>query len=217
MTRWTSLAGRALAASIVAPLIVAALTLAAFVGGGVGAAYGQAFTGLAPADPVPAAAELRPGLGVKYLIQKFDSLREIEDMATWSKPSEGAPLPMLDYNVGRGAVLSNHNEDLVGAFIDGFIKLEQMGTYFFAVQHNDGVRLTLGGQQLYEDGLVAPDRFSPNLEVMIDNPGWYAISLLYYEKRNTSTLELYWQPPGAEEFVFVPAEAFKHLPADPAN
>ena len=120
MTRWTSLAGRALAASIVAPLIVAALTLAAFVGGGVGAAYGQAFTGLAPADPVPAAAELRPGLGMKYLIQKFDSLREIEDMATWSKPSEGAPLPMLDYNVGRGAVLSNHNEDLVGAFIDGF-------------------------------------------------------------------------------------------------
>ena len=49
---------------------------------------------------------------------------------------------------------------------------------------------------------------------MIDKPGWYPISLLYFEKRNTSTLELYWQPPGTDEFVFVPAEAFAHLPAD---
>ena len=194
----------------------AALALAASLSALGGAAHGQAVTGLDAADPQPAASDLKAGLGVKYLIEKFDSLDEIEDMATWSKPSAGEPLPMLNYNVGQGAVLSNHNKDLVGAFIDGFIRLEA-GTYFFAVQHNDGVRLTLGGQQLYEDGLVAPDRFSPNLEVAIDTAGWYAISLLYFEKRNTSTLELYWQPPGTDAFVFVPAEAFAHLPADKAS
>lgn len=193
--------------------ICAALALVALLSGAAPPAYGQALAGLDAADPQPAAGDLKPGLGVKYLIEKFDSLREIEDMATWSKPSVGEPLPMLNYNVGEGAVLSNHNKDLVGAFTDGFIRLEA-GTYFFAVQHNDGVRITLGGQELYEDGLVAPDRFSPNLEVVIDKPGWYPISLLYFEKRNTSTLELYWQPPGTDEFVFVPAEAFAHLPAD---
>ncbi len=190
---------------------LAALALAALLGGFAGVASGQPFTGLAPADPQPAAADLKPGLGVKYLIEKFDSLREIEEMATWSKPQAGEPLPRLNYHVGEGAVLSNHNTDLVGAFIDGFIRLEA-GTYLFSVQHNDGVRLILAGQEIYEDGEVAPDRFSPNLEVTIDKPGWYALSLLYYEKRNTSTLELYWQPPGTDEFVFVPGEAFAHLP-----
>ncbi len=196
------------------PAVVITLMAAVLLWEGTTAARAQAVTGLMPADPQPGIEALKPGLGVKSLISKFNSLWEIEEMATWSKPQPGEPLPMLNYNVGTDAVLSNHNVDLVGAFIDGFIRFEQAGTYLLAVQHNDGVRLTISGEQIYEDGIVAPDRFSPNLEVQIETPGWYPIALLYYEKKNTSTLELYWQPPGAEEFVFVPAEAFAHLPEE---
>ena len=169
------------------PAVVITLMAAVLLWEGTTAARAQAVTGLMPADPQPGIEALKPGLGVKSLISKFNSLWEIEEVATWSKPQPGEPLPMLNYNVGTDAVLSNHNVDLVGAFI---------------------------GEQIYEDGIVAPDRFSPNLEVQIETPGWYPIALLYYEKKNTSTLELYWQPPGAEEFVFVPAEAFAHLPEE---
>lgn len=154
-----------------------------------------------------------PGLGVQYFRGwKFDSIREILELKDWKKPRVGEPLPMLNYNVGPGDVLTTKSHDLVGAFIDGYIKFDQAGLYLLAVQHNDGVRLSLGGQEIYEDPIVASDRFSPNLEVQIDQPGWYEISLIYYEKKGTSTLELYWQAPGTDEFEFVPAEAFRHTP-----
>jgi len=38
--------------------------------------------------------------------------------------------------------------------------------------------------------------------------------VIYYEKKSTSTLELYWQPPGAGSFEFVPAAAFGHIPGE---
>ena len=192
---------------------IGAMIAAAAAAGFAADAGAQPVTGLTPAE----ASQIdgaKPGLGVRYLFAKFNGIDEIEEMATWSKPKVGTPLPMLNYNVGPGAVLSTTAKDLVGAFIDGYIRFEQTGTFIISVQYNDGVRLSIGGKQIYEDPIVAPDRFSPNLEVQIDEAGWYPISLIYYEKKSTSTLELYWQLPGAEEFVFVPASAFSHTPLE---
>lgn len=36
--------------------------------------------------------------------------------------------------------------------------------------------------------------------------------MVYFEKRNTATLELYWQGPDDDDFKFVPAENFAHDP-----
>ncbi len=38
--------------------------------------------------------------------------------------------------------------------------------------------------------------------------------MLYFQRKGTATLELYWKPPGQEDadFVLVPAEAFAHIP-----
>lgn len=193
-------------------ILLGAAILAAAIGG-FAAAEAQPVTGLVRAE-ANQLADAEPGLGVRYLIAKFNGISEIEQMATWKEPKAGAPLPMLNYNVGQGPVLSNRNKDLVGAFIDGYIRFEQTGTFILSVNYNDGVRLSIGGKEIFEDPFVAPDRFSPNLEVQIDEPGWYPISLIYYEKKNTSTLELYWRPPGREEFEFVPASAFSHVPLE---
>lgn len=191
--------------------LIGGAVLAATLTGFAAAGSAEPVTGLTLAAPNETAG-LEAGLGVRYLIAKFDSIREIERMATWKEPKVGTALPMLNYNVGPGSVLTTKATDLVGAFIDGFIKFDKPGTFLLAVQHNDGVRLSIGGQEIYDYPIVTPDIFSPNLEVRIDEPGWYPISLIYFEKRNTSTLELYWQPPGADEFEFVPAEAFAHVP-----
>ena len=191
--------------------LIGGAVLAAALTGFPMAGSAEPATGLAQADPKDT-ARLKAGLGVRYLIAKFDSIREVEAMATWKEPRVGIPIPMLDYNVGPDSVLTTKATDLVGAFIDGFIKFDKPGIYLLAVQHNDGVRLSIGGQEIYDYPIVTPDNFSPNLEVRIDQAGWYPISLIYFEKRNTSTLELYWQPPGSDEFKFVPAEAFAHVP-----
>ena len=122
----------------------------------------------------------------------------------------GEPLEMLDWNTGDGPVLTHANDDGIGARITGFINFEKAGDYMMAIQSNDGVRLSIGGQLVIDDPDVHGDRFSPNVTLQVPRAGWYPLYLLYFERKGTSTLELYWQPPGAEGFDFVPGEAFAH-------
>lgn len=190
---------------------------AALAGLLIGALAGRALAAPAPADPQPADSALRPGLAVDYYYEYYRQVRELIDWMGYKDPEPGEPLPQLNYRVGTGRVLTSQADDGVGAHIRGFIRLDQLGTYSFALRSNDGVRLSIGGEQILEDPDVHSDRYTVPEDVVVETPGWYAIELLYFERRNTSTLELYWLRPGEAEdkgMSLVPAEAFAHLPAD---
>jgi hypothetical protein len=170
-------------------------------------------TGLLKADPQPAAESLKPGLSVTYYHGVFNSTREIPEWAKYKKGTKGEPLKLLDYFVGDGQVLTSDRSDEVGADIRGYIRFAEAGTYTMAMQSNDGVDLTIGGKTIVKDTEVHADRFSDLVPVVITEPGWYPLHLWYFEKRQTSTLELHWKPPnGSANMDFVPAEAFAHLP-----
>jgi len=148
------------------------------------------------------------------VIDRSTHIDEVINAGGRMKNVPGDPLPILNYAVRAGAVLTNHNDDLVGAFIQGYIKIDKPGTYMFSVQHNDGVSLWISDPMIYDSPFVAPDLFSPNLEVVADKAGWHTIRVVYYEKKGPTTLELYWQPPGAGSFEFVPATAFGRIPGE---
>ncbi|NQV59832.1 MAG: hypothetical protein HQ502_09195 [Alphaproteobacteria bacterium] len=168
----------------------------------------QAVVGnLALAAPQPGPDARSPGLAVEYIRL---SARHVDDVESAGKGIPGEPLEMLDWNVGDGPVLTHADDDGIGARITGFINFPKAGDYLMAMQSNDGVRLFIGGQLVVEDPGVHGDRFSPNVTVQVRQAGWYPLYLLYFERKGTSTLELYWQPPGTEGFDFVPAEAFAH-------
>jgi len=170
-------------------------------------------TDLARAEPQPAAADLQPGLSVTYYHAEFNSTREIPEWAKYKKGFKGKPVLLLDYFVGDGEVLTSGLVDEVGADIRGYIRFAEAGTYIMAMHSNDGVDLTIGGKTIVKDTDVHADRYSDLVPVVITKPGWYPLQLWYFEKRNTSTLELYWKPPtGSPKMGFVPAEAFAHLP-----
>lgn len=175
---------------------------------------GAAITGLKPADPQPASGKLTPGLAVKYHYAIFNTIEGMIMRTGGAETAEpGQPLKQLNYKTGFGSVLSSGRQDGVAAFIDGFIKFDKPGTYTFKVQSNDGVELKIGGEMIFTDPEVHPDTFSEPLPVEISSAGWYPISVIYFEKRNTSTLQLYWKTPGqAGDFAFVPAEAFAFTP-----
>ena len=81
-----------------------------------------------------------------------------------------------------------------------------------ALESNDGVRLEIGGRQIFFDPSVHADRFLQPVSVDIETPGWYPLSILYFEKRNTATLQLFWTNPSEEGGLkLVPADAFAHL------
>ena len=165
---------------------------------------------VAPADPQPDAAALKDGLAVRYYFSKFN---HIDNLAAWMKSDdgiEGDPLPNLDYQMGAGNVLSTTSADLVGAHITGFIEFPEPGTYELKVISNDGVRVTLSGEMIFEDPEIHPDTASPPLVVQIEEPGWYPLDILYFEKKGSAALKLQWKQPGASGFTAVPATAFKH-------
>lgn len=179
-------------------------------------AFTAAANSLQRLEPQPAADALRQGLSVVYHFNFFRHVREIEE---WKKYREGTPGPVisqLDYNVGQGNVLTSGKDEGVGAEISGLIHLEKPGTYAFAVQSNDGVRVEIGGLTVIEDPDVHADRFSEIVQVEVAEPGWYALDILYFERKNTATLELYWQPPGVGPgtMPLVPAEVLAHLKAE---
>ena len=181
------------------------------------ASFAGAATALAgePAllDPQPAADALKPGLAVRYYRAMFQDVDELVSHMASHEGRIGDPLPSLDYNVGYEAVLTSGAENGVGASITGLIRLDKPGAYSFLAQTNDGFRLHIGGQQVLEDPDVHKDRYTEIAKLTIVQPGWYALSVLYFERKVTSTLELYWKQPGDEagRMLLVPADVYAHL------
>ena len=165
---------------------------------------------MAPVAPAPAPAALADGLAVDYYFEVFNSIDDLLDWMDSAKPKAGPPLPRLDYKVGFAKVLTADSSNFVGAHIQGLIHLARAGEYAFEVTSNDGVRIDIGGEPFFEDPEVHPDTTSDPIRLKIETPGWYALEILYFEKKNTSTLILKWRPPGAGGFELVPASAFKH-------
>ncbi len=186
---------------------------AALVAGMPGAIAGGTISGLAPAKPQPNPAALKPGLAVTYYYGLVRHVDELATIAKYSKGNVGPPIPQLNYKVGQGNVLTSKFDNGVGAFIEGLINFPEAGTYVLKVHSNDGVKLEIGGKLIHMDPGVHVDTFSDPIPVEIDAAGWYPLSLIYFERKSTSTLELYWSGPGgAKAADFVPADAFAHLP-----
>ncbi len=172
----------------------------------------ETISGLTPLAAEPDPAEIKPGLAVKYYFSMFRRVHEIKEWAKYKDGKLGEPLRMLNYHTGAGEVLTSGSDDGVGADIGGMIHFAEAGDWVLAMQSNDGVRLEIGGKLIVNDPTVHADRYSELITVQIAEPGWYPLSLWYFERKNTSTLELYWLKPGEEgRLSFVPAEALAHV------
>jgi hypothetical protein len=157
------------------------------------------------ANPQPKDDQLVPGLAVGYSYGYVQSLREVRTPGS----RDGEPLKQLNH-AGEGNVLTTTHVEGVQADIEGFIKLDAPGTYTFTVMSNDGVRVTLGGKKILEDDFVHSDRMSKPAEVKVTEPGWYKLNVLYFQRKGSYALELYWtKPDGTQEVV--PPEAYARL------
>lgn len=176
------------------------------------AQFAEEVSGLRPASPQPGDGALQPGLLPTYYFHIFNFVIEIPEYARDAPGVEGEPIPRLDYLVGSGPVLTSARRDGVGADINGFIRFDEPGLYRFAARSNDGVRVEIGERLVISDPTVHADRFSPIVPVLVDEAGWYPIRVLYFEKRNTSTLQLFWLPPDSKRgLTFVPGGHFAHV------
>jgi len=169
-----------------------------------------------PLSPQPADGDLKPGIAVEY----YYGFRGRHTNAAWAlvdatNGDPGDPIPMLDYNVGNEPMLTNTRNKFLVAHMKGAMHFKEPGTYKFTALTNDGFELNIGGAFILEDPDVHFDRWSDIVSVEIPEAGWYDLEMLYFNRKGTETLELYWRPPwdtSEGDMQFVPAEVFAHLP-----
>jgi hypothetical protein len=164
-----------------------------------------------PIAPQPSDAALRPGLQPRYFYGDFDHVDRVPTApAEVAKGAVGKPVANLAAGSNTGRLWEAQSDTQYGVHFSGLIKL-QTGEYQFAVKSNDGVRVVLDQTRILEDPTAHPDRFTPPTRVAIAKPGWYRLTVQYFQRRGGAALELHWQPPGAAALSIVPAEALAHL------
>ncbi len=165
---------------------------------------------LTPAAPQPAAAALKPGLAVKYAYGSVESLEAAEGWrgeARLGKPLEG--FVYGDTNGVDYALTSGSNIEVI-AFIEGYLHFKA-GVHELEFQSNDGLRVFVAGNQIYEhDGKHACKTLGA-IQVKAPKTGWYAMRALYFQKKGTACLDLSMRAPGGE-WDWTAPEMYGHIP-----
>jgi hypothetical protein len=175
-----------------------------------GAAWAQAVT-LTPASPQPKAGQLAPGLAVKYAFRnRGRSLSEAKS-ALKSKSEPGKPIAGLIYeDEPQGSfVLTSGRTELVAAAISGYIKFEKAGSYVLDFLTNDGLEISIGGQQVGLYDGVHSCGYAGEIEVSVPKAGFYALEATYFQRKGTACLMMEWGP-DSDGLELVPASAFFH-------
>jgi hypothetical protein len=172
-------------------------------------------SGLKPAAPSPNAASLKPGLAVFYVLKLFRNIDEMPPMDRARKIGRpvgrpGAPVLQLNHQFDKGVVFDSGQTRGVGVYMNGYIRFSRPGRYIITAQSNDGIRIFIDNQMIINDPDVHGDRYSNRGIFEIKEPGWYDIAMQYFQRKGTAMLKLYWQVPGSNDRVIVPAEVFAH-------
>lgn len=192
--------------------------------------YGSATTESKPAEPSPPApvtvdpalrsneSGLKPGLSVSYFRDIF--VRHIDKLIAHAADEPGQPGPpigQLNHQFERNPLFDSGSNRGVGMRMEGYLHFDIPGTYALQALSNDGIRILVGRKQILEDPGVHGDQLSPAGEVTVMKPGWYPLTIWYFQRKGTAALKLFWLPPGRDTQQIVPAEALAHAPSPEAE
>ena len=153
---------------------------------------------------------LTPGLSVSYLSKKLRHIEEIPDAGTgWSA---GKPLKQLNHRFdGQEPVFDSGVAREVAMRIEGYLHFTRHGNVEMRVKSNDGIRVWISGIQTIDDPEVHSDRFSLPVTLVVPKPGYYPVKILYFQRKGSACLEMYWKEPGSPDFSVIPEEAYFHF------
>jgi hypothetical protein len=166
---------------------------------------------LTPANPQPSASQLTKGLSVTYgYAPDIKSLNKAE----WAVNKFGEPGPDLrgldypDSQMGEKALTSKQSE-MVAAKITGYIKFDKAGVFDVDFVTNDGIRSTIGGQVVGEFDGRQTCQATFTETVNVPSAGWYELDILWFQRLNTSCLNMRWGPQNSQ-LDWVPNSVFAH-------
>ena len=187
-------------------LLKAAALTAAFLVPSV--ALSQAVT-LQPANPQPSG--LSSGLAVSYASLPSGG-RSLSDAKRALKKAEpGDPLRGLSYDDTQEGepVLTSGKPQFVAAEISGYIKFDSAGTYTLEFLNNDGLVLSIGGQQVANYDGVHACGYAGEIDVSVPKAGYYKLEATYFQRKGTACLLMEWGA-SSDDLDYVPDSAFFH-------
>ncbi|MGV6847008.1 MAG: hypothetical protein ACWA5A_01385 [Marinibacterium sp.] len=171
---------------------------------------------LEPAAPQP--RKLMPGLEVRYAYPEDVKTLEAAQFALEDSAEPGKPLSGLDYR-DRGAnarALTSRRVTVVAAKISGMIRFDEVGEYTLRFFTNDGLDAAIGGVGVAHEGARTPcqqvgGEDPQDQRVLVPEPGWYPLQILWFQRYSSSCLYMEWKPPAAGTWQAVPRRAFGHV------
>lgn len=144
---------------------------------------------LKPANPQPTG--LTQGLAVSYVYPTdVKSLADATRHLKRGKP--GKPLAGLDYQDSQKGkrILTSKKSNNVAAGISGYVKFDKAGTYTIDFLTNDGLKASIGGQEVvFFDGRH-PCTESDAVQVIVPSAGWYELKATYFQRGGTACLHM---------------------------
>lgn len=157
--------------------------------------------------------ELTPGLPVTYYLDFF--ARDLADLPKEGGRSqypykEGKPISHLDHQFGRKEVFNSGTGRGVGMRMKGYILFAETGVYELQALSNDGIFFYLGDTLLLKDPKQHSDRLTDIAALTIKTPGWYPVTIEYFQRKGTAALRLFWKKPQNADFTAIPAAHYGH-------
>lgn len=165
---------------------------------------------LSLADPQPSQSSLTAGLAVSYAFRNHGrSLADARRALKKAKP--GAPLAGLSYDDTKAGehVLTTDRSEKIAAAISGYLKFDSAGTYMLEFLSNDGLDISIGGQQVGLYDGVHSCGYVGEQEVQIPKAGYYKVEATYFQRKGTACLLMEWGP-DSDGLEQVPDAAFFH-------
>jgi hypothetical protein len=156
--------------------------------------------------------QLQPGLAVTYYDKKIRHLDELaKDKKLARKARSGKPVLFLDHRFGRGEVFDSGKKQAVVMRMSGFVHFVRSGRYAIRANSNDGIRIFVDGRMIVNDPDVHAARLTVPGIAVVEKPGWYPVLIQYFQRKGTAALSLFWQEPGSDRYVVIPAGVYAHL------
>jgi hypothetical protein len=122
----------------------------------------------------------------------------------------GEPIRLIANKFGNGEVFGSGKSREICVQMQGYLNFKKTGIYLIKANSNDGIRVFLDNKMILNDPDVHGDRFTPDAEIEIKQPGPYAVLVRYFQRKGQATLEMYWKTPGTDMFDIIPAMAYSH-------
>jgi hypothetical protein len=171
-------------------------------------------TGLVLARELTDDSVLKPGLLPIYIYKQFKSVEEMPKLdIKRTKEKVGKPILFLDHNFGKNDLIFDSGVlQSLGIQMNGLLKFSNPGKYTLKAKSNDGITVWISDKRTVWQPGIQTERFSNEVMVDIQKPGWYPLMIKYFNRTGTAAIALYWKLPGETDFSIIPAEAYSHEP-----